>query len=397
MPQRYDLQPYLKATRAEVIQLEGSRVLLSETIFYPEGGGQNADQGTLIWAGGTALVVGLEKVDGVVWHSLEGDIPALGLEVSLELDWNWRYRNMQRHTAEHMLAQAFLRLDERFKVQAVSMRNAECTIDLEGNPSETEAQRAAIVCMEAMYRGLNIVTLEVAESQLEGYPVRRPPKVSGLIRLVLMQDSSDPTGYWEASACGGTHLHSTCEAAPLLILRLERIKSGLTRVVFSAGWEAWELLNGVYGDAKQLALGFSSSLAQLPTRVESLKSEHLELKKKHAAALLELADFYTLAAPKHDLPGGQCLVIPLTDPEMLIPIGKAMSKLEGILGIAYVSERILVSSTLEMYPAQQVLKEMTAQAQGKGGGKADLAQGSGKADLLEGAIWGVLEGKRVRE
>ncbi len=390
MPQLYDLHPYQKTFEAEVIALENPtleacRVALSQTLFYPEGGGQNSDTGTLEWNSGQALVVGLEKRAGMVWHELEGSVPALGAVLEGQLDWPQRYRHMQRHSAEHLLAQAFLRVNPAFKVQAVSMRSPECTLDFEGNPTDTDAHEAARVWMEAVYRNLPIRAFEVPDSELTRFPLRRAPKVSGLVRLVVVDDPFESSGFWEVSACGGTHLAHTGEAGPLLIHRLERVKAGLTRVVFSAGWEAFEQLTQTHSDARGLAQGFSSGLPQLVSRVDTLREEHVQLKRALEETRLENARYRVQSTPSYAWDGGVLKVLEVEGSEWLSPVTKAMGALERTLGIVYFEGKVAVTSTTQTR-AGDVLRELLEQSGGKGGGKPELAQGSADPEKLGQAI-----------
>ena len=388
MPQLYDLHPYQQSFEAEVIALENQSVALGQTLFYPEGGGQNSDAGVLEWSLGQARVVGLEKRDGVVWHELEGSVPPVGTALEGHIDWPTRYRHMQRHSAEHLLAQAFLRVNPAFKVQAVSMRSLECTLDFEGHPTESDAQQAARVFMKAVYRNLSIRSFEVPDSDLEHFPLRRTPKVSGLVRLVVVDDAEESSGFWEVSACGGTHLARTGEAGPLLIHRLERVKAGLTRVVFSAGWEAFEGLSHTYADARGLAHSFSSGLPQLVSRVEGLKEEHAQLRKSLEDIRLENAHFRVEAAPSHAWAkgnGGVLKVLEVESSEWLSPVTKAMGTLERTLGIVYCKGKVAVTSTLETR-AEDVLRGLLESSGGKGGGKPELAQGSTDPQKLKNAL-----------
>src|SRR4029453_10126019 len=94
---------YLRSARAEVTHVDGVRIALDRTVFYPTGGGQPHDTGTLSWDGGTAVVTEVRKGGDAVWHTLEGDIPAPGTEVTAEIDWDRRHRLMRTHTALHVL------------------------------------------------------------------------------------------------------------------------------------------------------------------------------------------------------------------------------------------------------------------------------------------------------
>ena len=75
------------------------RVALDATAFYATGGGQPHDTGTLAWEGGSAAVVDVRGHGPVVWHTLEGDVPAVGARCGGSLDWERRYGLMRTHTA----------------------------------------------------------------------------------------------------------------------------------------------------------------------------------------------------------------------------------------------------------------------------------------------------------
>ena len=90
---------------AKVVAVEGDEVALDATIFFPGGGGQMADRGTLTWDMGQcmATVIALNKRDDVVWHTLDSNPPVVGTEVVASIDWDFRYRMMRTHTALHIL------------------------------------------------------------------------------------------------------------------------------------------------------------------------------------------------------------------------------------------------------------------------------------------------------
>ncbi|MDA8312329.1 MAG: alanyl-tRNA editing protein [Actinomycetota bacterium] len=91
---------YLREVQAVVTRVEGNRVVLDRTVFYPTGGGQPHDTGTL----GGARVVDVTKEGDDVWHALEGPVPELGAAVAGHLDWERRYALMRTHTALHVLS-----------------------------------------------------------------------------------------------------------------------------------------------------------------------------------------------------------------------------------------------------------------------------------------------------
>lgn len=82
---------------------DGERLTLDRTAFYPGGGGQPHDVGALSWDGGTARVVRVKGSGTAIWHSLDGEVPAVGTAVRGALDWERRYQLMRTHTALHVL------------------------------------------------------------------------------------------------------------------------------------------------------------------------------------------------------------------------------------------------------------------------------------------------------
>ncbi len=90
------------STVAEVDR-EGGRIRLARTAFYPGGGGQPCDLGTILAPGGALSVTAVKRDRGPIWHTVEGDLPDVGAEVQGIVDWDRRHRLMRTHTALHIL------------------------------------------------------------------------------------------------------------------------------------------------------------------------------------------------------------------------------------------------------------------------------------------------------
>jgi misacylated tRNA(Ala) deacylase len=99
----YQIDSFTKEFDAAVTATDGQAVILDRTAFYPGGGGQPCDLGTLAWEGGLAQVVQVKRRGGDVWHALDGDVPSVGTAVRGALDWERRYQLMRTHTALHVL------------------------------------------------------------------------------------------------------------------------------------------------------------------------------------------------------------------------------------------------------------------------------------------------------
>ncbi len=276
----YQLDSYATRFQARVERAwsdpKGHHAVLSQTLFYPESGGQPADTGVLRGPFGEVRVLHAyeeEKAFGDVVHVLSAPVPE-GVEVEGEIDWPRRFRHMQRHTAQHLLSQALLRAGGYHTV-AVSLDSPVCTVDLEEEAEEEGIQKAEALANFAVYADYPVEAFFVSEEELAQYPLRRPPKVRGKVRLVRIGD-------FDLAACGGTHLKTSAQAGPIKVLRWERYKGG-TRVYFAAGWEALEDYHAKHALLSRLALAFSTHPLELEKPIKRLQEELYALKGENLA------------------------------------------------------------------------------------------------------------------
>ncbi|MFN3928049.1 MAG: alanyl-tRNA editing protein [Thermoflexus sp.] len=276
--------PYLQQFTASVVEIGEHNgqpaVILDRTAFYPMGGGQPHDLGTL---NGIPVVEVIEReADGAILHILAHPLGAR--EVEGRIDWERRFDHMQQHTGQHILSQAFLRITG---AQTVSfhMGQETVTIDLDQTGFPLEA-------IEAVEELANRVVLEnrevrtwfVEERDVEGLELRRAPKVAGLIRIVEIAG-------FDRSACGGTHVRRTGEVGPIKILKLER-RGELTRVSFLCGWRALRDYRRKHQLLTEIASSLSAGEAALPDAIRALQRDLKEARKAMAAVqelYLELA------------------------------------------------------------------------------------------------------------
>ena len=362
-------------------------VALSDSLFYPTSGGQPHDVGSLRHGDGEADVrdVVADGPDAVL-HRLEGAVPSVGDAVEGVIDWDRRYRHMQRHSAQHLLSQAFLRVDPGFETRSVALASADATIDLAGDPDDAAVAAAFDRARAWAYAALEVEAFEVDEDEVASYPLRRPPKVAGRIRLVRMGDV-------ELSACGGTHLRSTAEMLPLLALGRQRIRGGLTRVTFRAGIEAGERAARTVALADELARSFSARWEELPERVQALREE---VRAARAAEGAARAAWARLTVASADEAHGAVPVVRLVtdDAAALAALAEAAAELRpahvALLAVRSEERATLLvqagpeAGAVDVRPA---LQAALAEVDGRGGGAPDRAQGAGpRADRLEAAL-----------
>ncbi|HEX7022202.1 MAG TPA: DHHA1 domain-containing protein [Trueperaceae bacterium] len=374
----YRKESYRTRFESEVLKVEpvaGDQgwVLLEKTLFYPTAGGQPHDTGML----GDGRVVEVENRGDEVWHLVAGRLPEPGKHAVGLIDWERRYRHMQRHSGQHLLSQAFVRAGPAFATVSVSLSGPVCTLDLAGDPNEDDLRRAEHLAAEAVYANHEICTFEVDESEVGRYPLRREPKVAGRVRLVQMGD-------WDTAACGGTHLKSTAEVGPVKLLRSQRVRGNQTRVQFCCGWEALEDYQRKHQVTTELALDFSAQVAELPARVAALQDELAAAKRALDGARARLAEQLAGTLLREATPGagGRLVVWEGSEGALLRPLARALAAHQDVLALLGASEgdkaRLLFARGAGAEgDMAALLRAVLPAIEGKGGGKPDMAQGSG--------------------
>jgi len=245
-------------------------VELATTWFYPESGGQLGDHGRI--AGSNVVDVQADQ-DERVWHVVD-TVPS-GRALACELDWARRFDHMQQHTGQHILSAAFERLKDAATLSS--------TLGAERSVIEVAMDDVDWRTVQAVEEAANRVLWDDRELVLhwtdaEGvkkFPLRKPPKVTGRIRVVEVPE-------WDWSACGGTHTRRTGEVGAIKIVGWERIR-GNVRFGFLCGgralqdhaWRTEQLLDA----AKRRSRGERELIAHLERALE----EREELRKQLTA------------------------------------------------------------------------------------------------------------------
>ena len=212
---------YVRSFRAKVVALPPGAVVLDRTFFYPTGGGQPNDRGTLGVPGEeSAEVVDVTKSGASVVHRIRGPTNVLrrfsvGVEVEGTLDWERRYRHMRLHTGQHLLsARIFART--RLRTRRAQMAGTSANLDLEGTlPPEVLPLLAADLA-DALAHPHPVTLRHIPRAEWDANPFAER---SGLVPLPTQVD---PVRVVEIEAsdvcpCGGTHLRSTAEIGKVTI------------------------------------------------------------------------------------------------------------------------------------------------------------------------------------
>jgi len=228
--------PDILSLETRVVDARPGAVVLAQTPFYPGGGGQLADRGTLRWSGGEAAVTGFEPATGGrFWHLLAGSVEPAGTVMAV-VDPEFRGTMAQLHTGTHILNALVFQQFDRALVTGAQLnddRTARMDFDLpEADNDKLRALEAGLndlirQDLPLRYTYVPLVEATAQHGLIRSRSVAPPPGDDGLIRIVEIVGL-------DRQACGGTHLASTGRSRALRILKIDnkgrhnrRIRIGL--------------------------------------------------------------------------------------------------------------------------------------------------------------------------
>jgi alanyl-tRNA synthetase len=353
-----------------------TEVVLNRTAFYPEGGGQPADLGTI---NGTP-VAHVRKEDGTVFHRLmPGDrVPRPGDEVQCTVDQARRRDYMQQHTGQHIISAALMEVGD-FNTVSVHQGTEYTTIEIDA-PEITPAQ------LEEVERRANrtieddvpVTSLWVTDREIANYPLRRPPKVSGSIRLVRI-------GEVDCVACGGVHAERTGQVRLVHALGVESIR-GRVRIAWKIGDRALDYLRLAGSIVRELGDYLSAQPHQLVERVEKqedrARQAELEVRKTRTRLYQLLAD--SLVADQEPVRGRRVVTAEFEDDdrELLRGVAKVLADQTGVAACLTNRQGDQLYWSVVIAPGAGVeyadlAGELLPVIDGKGGGKPPIWQGVG--------------------
>ena len=283
-------------------------LVLDRSAFSPEAGGQMADRGEL---GGRRVVDVQVDDDGVVHHVLEGGaLPEIGSAVTGVVDRERRRVHMALHTGQHMLSRA---LADVAAADTVSSRLGEsgCTLDLDRDAVEERLLAGAEHLVNSLVDDdVPVRAFFPGEEELAALPLRRAPKVSGPVRVVVIGD-------FDVTPCGGTHCTRTAQVGLVRITGVERYK-GKARITFSAGRRARGELWREAAVLRDLGRAFTCGPLDVPAGVDKLRRELAEAREALGHARSRLADSIAVElAAQADATGRAVAVLDDAGPDLL--------------------------------------------------------------------------------
>jgi len=360
---------------------EGYDVVLDQTMFYPEGGGQPADHGTLSTEDVTVNVTDVQEVEGVILHRTDGD-PGTGEFVRGQIDGTRRHRLMRHHTATHLVGHAARQvLGEHVRQAGAQKYPDHARLDVRHYESITREQVTEIehIANELVRENRPVAQSwpdrHEAESEY-GFDIYQGGIPAGeQIRLITVGD--------DVQACGGTHVRRSGDIGAIKLLGTERIQDGVVRLTYAAGEAAIAATQETEDHLNAAAEVLDVDPEAVPETAERFFREWKERGKEIDELTEELAALRAAgeAAEEVDLDGATAVVKRL-DGDMdelratanaLVEEGKIAvlgSGLEGAQFVVAVPEGVGVD-------AGEVVAELAGRVGGGGGGPSDFAQGGG--------------------
>ena len=209
---------YLRECEAIVIDAGPDGIVLDRTVFYPMGGGQPGDTGTITWADGSVEIVDTRYgADGEIRHlAAEGaTLPPARTVVGAAIDWDRRYLHMRMHTALHLLGSVL-----QFGVTGGNISATKSRLDFD--MEDTVDKESVNEKLAALVAGDHAVSCRwISDAELDAQPelVRtmsvQPPRGAGQVRLLEIEGV-------DLQPCGGTHLRSTGEVGNVRVGKVEK-------------------------------------------------------------------------------------------------------------------------------------------------------------------------------
>ena len=269
--QLYYNDSYLSSCAANVQDQKNTQdglwLAFDQTVFYPGGGGQLADKGMI----NQQPVLDVKVEDDRIWHQVQPANEEDWSSARMQIDWSWRYYNMQQHSGQHLLSQ--LLWERQLKTVSVHLGEAHTLIEVEGaTPQIDQLPQIEARANEKIRQAVPIRAYWVERDDVQNLPMRKPAGEWTKLRLVEIEGQ-------DYSACGGTHVRNTSEIGLIKYISMEKIR-GHFRLKYKIGQAAYDYLNTLHNLTRELMDKLHTDPEQFAVKLESLESELAARKKQ---------------------------------------------------------------------------------------------------------------------
>ena len=365
----YYADPFLKEFTATVLDCQagknGYTVTLDRTAFYPEGGGQPADHGTL----DGAAVTDVHEKNGVIFHNVDRAVE-IGKTVSGSIDWARRFDHMQQHSGEHICSGLIC---GRYGCDNVGFHMGTDIVTIDFNADIPWEELLEIEGQANRYiqenHPIDIQFHRGAELDAIDYRSKKP--LEGDVRIVAFPGA-------DCCACCGTHVLRSGQVGLVKFLSVQKFRDGV-RIELLCGQRALDYLSRTWEQAKTIGQHLSVKPVDAASAVERLEGELSALKMRCAG--LEEAVFAGIAAEQAGK-GNVLLFQPPMKPDSVRKLADAVSKTCGGLAAVFAGEGSHYAYALGRADGQDIsaaVKALNGVLHGRGGGRNGFAQGSVEA------------------
>ena len=374
-------------------------VVLDQTCFYPEGGGQPGDHGELRFGDRKLKVTNVQKIGNTIVHFLDQPIDQEIDLVEGEVDWQRRVNLMRHHTGTHALIGAARRVLGEHVWQAGAQKEVESSrLDITHYREITPKERERIerLVNQVILRDLPVQVAWMAREKAEakyGYRLYQGGAVPGSkIRVVRIQG-------WDAEACGGTHCKRTGELGVFKIEKAGKLQDGVERIIFSAGEPALKRINQQSEALAKASELLKTTPEKLPESIKTIVAERDSLERELERVHAKTTESHVKQLAKKAIALGTVrLVLSKTAKRKGIDAVEVANRLKesdpNIIAVIFeVSERVQVvaaagdQAVKAGVNAGQIVSEASKLLGGGGGGRPFFATGGGSSkDKVDEAI-----------
>ena len=217
--QKYYEDPYRQTLEGKIIRVEAKgalyNIVLDQTIFYPEGGGQPSDSGTLQSKSYSTKVEYIRLMNGEIVHQVKSSVePQVGDVVQENIDWNWRHKYMRIHTAGHLLHDSLMTIYPNLKPLRGS-HGKKAELEYEGQIEPSDLDKITSVANDFLNKDLSVVAKEATFDELEKECKFIPPNLPRNKKLRMIK-----IGDFDGMPDSGVHVKSTKEIGKIWIVNI---------------------------------------------------------------------------------------------------------------------------------------------------------------------------------
>ena len=355
------MQDFTAAVESCQAVKNGFAVILDRTAFYPEGGGQPADRGTL----GEARVLDVHEKDGVVTHLCDRAL-SVGAEVSGHIDWARRFDHMQQHSGEHIISGL---LCSTFHCDNVGFHMGADVVTIDYNAPITWEQALEVERRANAYIWADhpIRIWYPSPEELAALPYRSKKALTGPVRITEFPGA-------DMCACCGTHVASSGQVGLVKLLSCQKFRDGV-RLELLCGQRALDYLAACWEQARQIGQALSVKPTAAAASVTRLQEELLTAREK--AARLEEASF-SHTAEQYRGAGNVLHITGRLDGDGARRLCDGIARAAGGRCAVFAGEDgsyqyALIEDGGDLRP---LVSQLNAALHGRGGGRGGFAQGS---------------------